>query len=119
MVVFADPEASAEYTEVKKRVGEATAKVEQLMHRFAQTGRIPNREQFAYEGDYPDGGGGRVALWAFKGWKIRLYGWYCPHRRGDFVIGHVVFKDQRELSPADARLTIEAKKRYEKRMYDR
>lgn len=33
-----------------------------------------NDEQFKKEGDFSDGVGGRVAIWAFKAWQFRLYG---------------------------------------------
>jgi hypothetical protein len=33
-----------------------------------------SEEKFKKEGNFPDGEGGKVAIWAFKAWKWRLYG---------------------------------------------
>lgn len=33
-----------------------------------------NDKQFKNEGKFPDGNGGKVAIWTFKAWQWRLYG---------------------------------------------
>jgi hypothetical protein len=76
---------------------------------LAEIGKINNTEQFVNEGD---------GCWAIKpASKIRLYGWYCPKRRGDFVIGHAAFKNQQKMNPEDKRRTQLIKELYESREY--
>lgn len=80
-----------------------------LMQRLAEQGRIHNEELFRNEGDN---------CWAIKpANKIRLYGWFCNKRKGDFVIGHAVFKNQNKMDPKDkARMEL-VKKIYESKEY--
>lgn len=80
-----------------------------LLRRLGEDGKISNRELFTNEGDN---------CWAVKPTnKIRLYGWYCKLRQGDFVIGHAAFKNQRKMDPKDKQRMEVVREAYEAREY--
>lgn len=84
-------------------------KVLPLLGVLGDRGKISSQQKFRYEGD---------GWWAIKPTdKIRLYGWYCTKRQGDFVIGHAAFKNQNKMNPADMNRLQSIKKIYERRAY--
>ena len=85
------------------------ARTDAILRRLGDEGRIHNKERFMHEGDN---------CWAVKPTnQVRLYGWYCSKRQGDFVIGHATFKTQRKMDSRDKNRMETVRELYEAREY--
>ena len=109
-IVIVKPEGLVARDEAFQHAPPSVAsKANTLLRRLGEFGRINNTEQFTNEGDN---------CWAVKPTnKIRLYGWYCSIRKGDFVIGHAAFKNQRKMDPKDKKRMETVRELYEAREY--
>ncbi|MBF0185662.1 MAG: hypothetical protein HQM06_14925 [Magnetococcales bacterium] len=90
---------------------DAQSKAFRMLERLADVRTFFNTEKFVNEGD---------GIWAIKPVsKIRIYGWYCTKRRGDFVIGHAAFKNQQKMNPEDRYRVQSIRNLYESKEYPR
>jgi hypothetical protein len=69
-----------------------------------------NDEQFKKEGDYRDGNGKTVSVFAIKAWKFRLYGTLCTIGNKKCFVGVKVdaAKKQNKANPALLKATAKA-----------
>ncbi len=66
-------------------------------------------KKFKKEGNFPDGKGGRVAVWTFKGWQWRLYGAILKVMGRRCFIGVEVDPEKKQDRADQAKLKSSAK----------
>ncbi len=109
-------EVAAQYKQAIESNDEISLKrrthLERYFHEFAENDDYHRRlsdQKFKKEGNFPDGNGGKVAIWTFKGWQWRVYGAILRVTGRRCFVGVEVDPDKKQDRANQAKLKSAAK----------
>ena len=86
-------------------------KVERAMRLYARTGRISNLHRYKKQGNFPTGndGEGKVSVYVFKGYQLRVYGGLVTIRGRQTWVGTAVDPKKKQNKADTGKLEKAAK----------